>query len=89
MALGARPSDVLSIVLLQFSWPVVVGLLVGVGGAAALTQVLRRYLYGISHLDPFAYAAAVAVFMAVATIGALVPARRALKVDPLRALRYE
>jgi predicted permease len=89
LALGARPSHVLGIVLLQFSRPVVVGLVVGVGGAAALSQILRRNLYGISHLDPVAYAAAVGIFIVVATLGALLPARRALQVDPLRALRYE
>ena len=89
MALGAKPLRVLSAVLRQFALPVAVGLLVGVGGSAALSQILRRQLYGVSHLDPVAYLAAVGVFVITAGIAALLPARRALKVDPLRALRYE
>ena len=52
MALGAKPSHVLSVVLRQFSSPVLAGLVIGVGGAAALTRLLRGLLYGISNLDP-------------------------------------
>ena len=89
MALGAKPAHVLSIVLRQFSRPVVVGLLVGVGGAAALSQIMRRELYGISNLDPTAYLAAMGVFVVTVAVAALLPARRALRVDPMRALRYE
>ncbi len=89
MALGARPGDVLRSVLRQFSVPVIAGLLVGVGGAAALSQLLRRELYGISHLDPTAYLGAVGVFVVTATLAALWPARQALRVDPLGALRHE
>jgi predicted permease len=89
MALGAPPSHVLSVVLRQFSRAVAFGLLAGVGAAAALSQLLRRELYGISPLDPMAYLTAITIFIATATIAALVPARRALRVDPLHALRYE
>ena len=89
MALGAKPSQVLSLVLRQFSRPVAAGLLVGVGAAGALSQFLRGGLYGISNLDPVAYLAAVAVFILTAAVAALLPARRALRIDPLRALRYE
>ncbi len=89
MALGASPSHVLAVVLRQFSRPVGFGLLAGAGAAAALSQVLRRQLYGVSHLDPIAYLAAIAVFVVAATLAALVPARRALRVDPLHALRHE
>lgn len=89
MALGASGSHVLTVVLAQLSRPVVAGLLIGVAGAAALSQVLRRQLYGLSHLDPVAYAAAITVFVLAAVLTALVPARRALRVDPLKALRYE
>jgi predicted permease len=89
MALGAKPSHVVSSVLREFSRPVVGGLLVGVGGAATLSQVLRQTLYGISNLDPVAYLAAIGVFAATAALAALLPARRALRVDPLRALRCD
>jgi predicted permease len=89
MALGAKPWQVLALVLRQFSWPVAVGLLVGVGGAAVLSQFLRRMLYGVSHHDPTAYLAAIGIFAATVALAALLPARRALRIDPSRALRYE
>lgn len=89
MALGAKPSHVLALVLRQFSRPVVAGLLVGVVAAAALSQILRRQLYGVSNLDPASYLAAIGVFAVTAALAALVPARRALRVDPMRALRHE
>jgi predicted permease len=89
MALGAKPSQVLVVVLRQFSVPVVGGLVVGVGGAAALSQLLRRALYGISHLDPVTYLTAVGIFVVTVALAALLPARRALRVDPMRALRHE
>ena len=89
MALGARPSHILPVVLRQFSRPVAAGLLVGVGAAAALSQLLRRELYGISNFDPLTYVAAIGVFVIVVALAALLPARRALRVDPIRALRYD
>ncbi len=89
MALGAKPSQVLFVVLRQFSRPVGAGLLVGVGGAAALSQILRRELYGISNLDPLTYAAAIAIFVVTVVLAALLPARRALRIDPMRALRCD
>ena len=87
MALGASGSRVLSVVLRQLLRPVAAGLLLGIGAAAGLSQILRRELYGISNLDPIAYLAAVGVFVTVVALAALWPASRALRVDPLRALR--
>lgn len=89
MALGAKRAHVLSLVLRQFSRPVVAGLLVGVAAAAALSQLLRGVLYGISHLDPLAYLAAIGIFVLTVALAALLPARRALRVNPMRALRYD
>ena len=76
-------------VLRQFSIPVAAGLAVGVGGAAALSNVLRFLLYGIGNLDLLAYLGAIAVFAVTVAVAALIPARRALRVDLMRALRYE
>jgi ABC-type antimicrobial peptide transport system permease subunit len=76
-------------VLRQFSLPVAAGLIAGVGTAAALSQVLRGRLYGISNLDPAAYLTAIAVFLLTAAVAGIVPARKALRIDPLRALRHE
>ena len=89
MALGARATQVLSAVLGQLTRPVVLGLAAGVVGAALVAQLLRRELYGVSHLDPVAYAAAICVFSLAVVLAALGPARRALRVDPLMALRDE
>jgi predicted permease len=89
MALGARPSHVVSVVLGQFSIPLAAGLLAGVAGAAALSQILRGLLYGVSNLDPLSYVAPVAILAVTVALAALLPARRALRVDPMRALRHE
>ena len=89
MALGASAGDVLSVVLKQLQRPVGAGLVAGVLGAAALSQLIRRELYGVSHLDPLAYATATGLFVVVVTLAAVLPARRALRIDPLRALRTD
>ena len=89
MALGASGRQVMSAVLGQLSRPVAAGLFTGLCAAAALSSVLRRELYGVSNLDPAAYLAAAAVFLVVVGLAALWPARRALTVDPLRALRCD
>jgi predicted permease len=89
IALGAKPAHVLSAILRQFAWPVVVGLLAGTAGTAALSQILRKVLFGVNNLDPLSYAAAIAVLLAIAATAALLPARRALHVDPMRALHCD
>ncbi|HUO30361.1 MAG TPA: FtsX-like permease family protein, partial [Bryobacteraceae bacterium] len=89
MALGAKPANILPMILSQFSRPLAAGLVVGVAGAAALSRLLRWQLYGISNLDLAAYLGAIGVFIATAALAALWPARKALRVDPMRALHYE
>ena len=89
VALGANPRHVLSAILRQFSLPVAVGLFLGVCAAAGLSLVLRRVLYGISGLDPAAYLSAIALFALAAALAAWLPARRALRLDPMRALRCD
>ncbi len=89
MALGAKAVDIVVVVLRQFAWPVAMGLAAGVGGAAALSGLMRQALYGISNLDPVAYLAAILFFVVTVGLAALLPARRALRVDPMRALRQD
>jgi predicted permease len=89
IALGARPWDVLSSIVRQFLWPVVAGLLAGVGVTAALSRLLRQVLYGVSNLDPVSYVGAIGFLGGIAVVAALLPARRALRVDPMRALHTE
>jgi predicted permease len=89
MALGAQPRDVVTSILRQFARPVFGGLVLGVGGAAVISQLLRRELFGISHLDPVAYLSVVGLFLVVVILAGMAPARRALRIDPLQALRRE
>lgn len=89
MALGAKKADVLASVLRQFAWPVAIGLIAGTALAAGMSQVLRRILYGVSNLDPLSYIAAAATLVAILGIAALLPARRAFRLDLARTLHYE
>ena len=89
MALGARPSDVLALVLGQGLRLGVVGIGVGAVMAAVVAQVLRSLLYGVSAFDPVAYGVAALVLLAVAAAANAVPAWRASRIHPMRALRYE
>jgi hypothetical protein len=89
IALGARPGHVLFAILRQFVWSVAVGLLAGLVGTAVLSQVLRRVLFGVSNLDSRSYLGAIGILLVVATVAALWPARRALRVNPMRALHYD
>ncbi len=89
MALGAGKMQLLTAVLRQFVWPVAIGLAAGVGIAGAASRVLRIALYGVSNLDPASYAAAILVLMAILSLAALLPARRALRLDLAKTLHYE
>ena len=89
IALGARPWHVLSVILRRFFWPVAFGLLVGVASTAAFSKLLRQGLYGVSNLDPTSYVGAISLLLVIATVAALLPAKRALGIDPMRALHYE
>ena len=73
----------------QFLGTIIGGLVVGVLGAAGLAQLLRRELYGLSTIDPIAYISAIVLFLFAVGLAALWPARRALRVDPLVALRCD
>ncbi|WP_109487300.1 ABC transporter permease [Occallatibacter savannae] len=89
IALGARPAAVLAAVLRQFSWPVLLGLIAGTVAAGFGSRLLRIVLYGVSNLDPIGYAAALIVLAAIVAIAALLPARRALRLDIARTLHYD
>jgi predicted permease len=89
LALGAPASDVLKLLLRQFRWPAVSGLLIGTATAAAASNILRRALYGISNLDPIAYAGAIGFLLAILAVSALLPARRALRINVSKALHFQ
>jgi ABC-type antimicrobial peptide transport system permease subunit len=89
MALGARADNVLSLVLRQGLALVLVGIAIGVMGGAWLTTAMKSLLFGVSPNDPPTFAIVSAILLAVAAAATYIPARRATKVDPMVALRYE
>lgn len=89
MALGASRRDVLRLVLSRALRIVVVGLIGGLMGAAAVTRVLQTFLFGVTPTDPLAFAVVTLLLLAVGLLAAWLPARRATRVDPWKALRAE
>jgi putative ABC transport system permease protein len=89
MALGARRRDIFGLVVRQGLVLASVGLVAGLAGAFALTRLLAGIVYGVSPTDPATYAALSLFLLLVALLACLVPARRATKIDPMEALRYE
>jgi putative ABC transport system permease protein len=89
MALGAARSDVQHMVVRQGMGLVAVAIALGVGGALATGRLLGSLLFGVSPGDPATYATVVGVLLAVALLACWIPARRAARIDPMEALRYE
>jgi putative ABC transport system permease protein len=89
MALGARPRAVLGLVIGEGLRLVAVGVVVGLLGALGAAHLLASLLYGISPSDPLTYAIVALALASVALLACYIPARRAMKVDPMVALRYE
>ena len=89
MALGAHRRDILALILLRGMRILAAGLAVGVAGALAITRVMAHMLFGISPSDLLTYAAVGLVLLLAALAALYFPARRALRVDPMVALRYE
>jgi len=89
MALGAEPADVLRIVLRRGFMLAAIGLAIGMAGALALGRVVRTLLYATSPTDAVTLLSVAVVLLAVAGLASYLPARRATRVDPTVALRYD
>jgi ABC-type antimicrobial peptide transport system permease subunit len=89
VALGAEPLDVLRLIILQAAKLVLAGELLGILAALGATRLLAGLLFGVSSIDPVTFAGVALLLGAVAIVACYVPARRAMRVDPIVALRYE
>jgi len=89
MALGAQPLHVLRLIFGQSLMMLLIGTAIGLAGAFALTRLMSTLLFGVTATDPLTYVSVVGILTFVALLACYIPARRAAKVDPLIALRYE
>jgi predicted permease len=89
LALGAQGGDVLQMVLRQGAKTALVGVAIGIAAALGLTELMRSLLFGVSPQDPLTLASVAALLTLVALLASFIPARRAMRVDPAVALRYE
>jgi ABC-type antimicrobial peptide transport system permease subunit len=87
MALGAQKFDVLRMVLKDGARMILAGIILGLVGAFGLTRLMRTMLYGVKPTDPLTFIAVAGLLAAIAMLACYVPARRAMKVDPMEALR--
>jgi predicted permease len=89
MTLGADGKDVMKLLLRQAMRPVMLGAVVGVAGCAAVSQILSKVLYGIGSHDPIAFVGVPLFLLGIALLASYIPVRRATRVEPVVALRYE
>jgi putative ABC transport system permease protein len=89
VALGAEVKDILRLIVTEGMKPALIGLLLGAAGALALGRVLASFIYGIAAYDPLTFAAVAALLAAVALLASIIPAYRAARIEPTRALREE
>jgi hypothetical protein len=89
MALGARPADIAVLVEKYAGAWTAIGAIAGIAGSLAVTRLVKGLLYGVTPNDPWSLAIGVAVLLATAALAAWIPSRRASRVDPMVALRYE
>jgi len=89
VALGATPRAVLGLVVGQGMLLAGIGVAAGIAGALVLTRVMATVLYEVRTTDPATFAAVVAVLLGAALVASWLPARRALRIDPVQALRYD
>jgi putative ABC transport system permease protein len=89
VALGAGSADVLRMILGQGLRTIFIGVAIGIAGSLALTRTVESLLFGVTATDPLTFAAVTLLLVSAALLACFIPARRATKVDPLVALRYE
>lgn len=89
MALGAQRTDVLKILLGQAALLAIIGVAFGLAASAALTRLMSKILYGVSATDPLTFGLIAVALTLDALAACYIPARRAMRVDPMVALRYE
>jgi putative ABC transport system permease protein len=89
LALGAERRDVLRLMLRQGMGVTMIGVAIGLAAAFGLTRMMSTLLYGVSASDPVTFAGVAILLFAIALVACHIPARRAMRVDPMDALRYE
>jgi putative ABC transport system permease protein len=89
MALGAQPHDIRRLIMRRGAALALVGVAIGITGSVALTKLLSSLLYSVKPTDPLTFAGVALILAFTALLGCYVPARRAVRVDPIIALRHE